>query len=68
MTEQDLIIQEVKEENQKLKKELEKCKKLNKRIIEKIKDACFHTSIGDFTELVVLKNRAIEIIQEEGVT
>jgi hypothetical protein len=45
--------------------EKEIIRKAFERVVERLEEASFPRNMGDFTELVVLKDRAIEIVKEE---
>ena len=45
--------------------ETEIIRKAFERVLTRLEEASFPRNMGDFTELVVLKDRAIEILKEE---
>ena len=45
--------------------EKEIIRKTFERVVGRLEEASFPRNMGDFTELVVLKDRAIEIVKEE---
>lgn len=45
--------------------ETEIIRKAFERVLTRLEEASFPRNMGDFTELVVLKDRAIEIVKEE---
>ena len=69
MTEQDLKIQNLKAENNRLAEENKKLKEAMERIVEKIDDLETYFDNGDFATcddtLVVLKD-VLRIVKEEG--
>ena len=66
MTEQDLKIQDLKEENKKLKEELQKYEQSMERIVERLAEASFKDSSEVYNFWILDRDDAIQIVKEEG--